>query len=112
MNSNEEVVKSIDFRNGLNYVLVGSEFKDSRDVFDIKATKIGTINFMPNGKSFYNKGLNRITKYVDGFVFEPIKDLEIDCSTFKHIARYVYDLNEKLKELQIKEQQQMREKGK
>ena len=107
MNSNEEVVKTIDFRNGLNYVLVGSDFKDSRDVFDVFVNKLGTINFMANGKPYYNKGLNRITKYIDGFVFEPIKDLAIPCSTFKNIARYVYELNEKLKELQI---QQLREK--
>jgi len=103
MNSNEEVVKTIDFRNGLNYVLVGSDFKDSRDVFDVFVNKLGTINFMVKGKPQYNKDLKRITKYVDGFVFEPIKDLAIPCLTFKHIARYVYELNTQLKELREKE---------
>ena len=89
----------VQYVNGIMYVRVGNNFTDSINVYDGKNVeqKLGVINFMVKGKAIVNKRTGMMFM-VDGFVFEPQSNVQIDCTTFKHIARYVYDLNEQFKE--------------
>ena len=86
---------------GCIYMRIGDNFTDSTNVYDGKNTselvKLGVINFVTKGKPILNK-YTGVMKYVDGFVFNPEPNTVIECATFKHIARYVYDLNEQFKE--------------
>ena len=87
-------------KNGVIYMRLSNNFTDSINVYDGNNPEIkyGVINFVKKGKPVYNPKYRVVTRNVDGFVFEPEPLVEIQCSTFKHIARYVYDLNEQFKE--------------
>ena len=94
----------VTYQNGVTYMRVGNNFADSINVYDGKnmsegnVSRLGVINFVKKGKPIINRATQSIMYYVDAFVFEPQSETEIPCNTFKHIARYVYDLNQQLKE--------------
>ena len=79
---------------------MSNHFTDTTNVYDgcNPSIKLGMIVFKEKGKPVTNNYDMSRMKYVDGFVFEPTPNLEIKCNLYKHIARYVYDLNEQFKE--------------
>lgn len=89
-------------KNGIIYMRLSNNFTDSINVYDgnfkDEMVKLGVINFVKKGKPVYNPKYRVVTRNVDGFVFEAEPQVEIQCNMFKHIARYVYDLNEQFKE--------------
>ena len=92
-------------KNGVIYMRLSNNFTDSINVYDNSKkgmeenglVKLGVINFVKKGKAIINRVTGSVGWYVDGFVFEPEPQTVIECNTFKHIARYVYDLNQQLK---------------
>jgi hypothetical protein len=92
-------------KNGVIYMRLSNNFTDSINVYDNSKkgmeenglVKLGVINFVKKGKPIINKVIGGVAFYMDGFVFEPEPQTVIECKTFKHIARYVYDLNQQLK---------------
>jgi len=87
------------YLNGITYIRLSNNFTDSINVYDGNNPEIkyGVINFVKKGKAIINRVTGGVGWYVDGFVFEPEPQTVIECKTFKHIARYVYDLNQQLK---------------
>lgn len=94
------------YLNGVTYIRLSNNFTDSINVYDNSKkgmeenglVKLGVINFVKKGKAIINRVTGGVAFYMDGFVFEPEPQTVIECKTFKHIARYVYDLNQQLKE--------------
>ena len=89
----------VTYQNGVTYIRLSNNFTDSINVYDGNNPEIkyGVINFVKKGKPIINRATQSIMYYVDAFVFEPQSETVIPCNTFKHIARYVYDLNQQLK---------------
>ena len=95
----------VTYQNGVTYIRLSNNFTDSINVYDNSKkgmqenglVKLGVINFVKKGKAIINKVTGSVGWYVDGFIFEPEPQTVIECKTFKHIARYVYDLNQQLK---------------
>lgn len=94
----------VNYVNGVTYIRLSNNFTDSINVYDGKSMgedgliKLGVINFVKKGKAVIGRATQGVAYYIDGFVFEPEPQVVIQCSMFKHIARYVYDLNQQLKE--------------
>lgn len=94
----------VNYVNGVTYIRLSNNFTDSINVYDGKSMgedgliKLGVINFVKKGKAVIGKVTQDVAYYIDGFVFEAEPQVVIQCNMFKHIARYVYDLNQQLKE--------------
>ena len=86
-------------KRGINYLSIGNSFTDTRNVYDIKMQKIGMILFIKGGKPVYNGFKHIVSRYTDGFKFEPESGVKIQCKDYQNIAKYVYGLNEKYKEM-------------
>lgn len=91
--------EKVQYENGIMYVRVGDNFSDSVNVYDGRdmSVKLGTINFMRNGKKRFNHRGQSFME--DGFVFEAVKDVVIMTKDYQHIARYIYKMNNILYEV-------------
>lgn len=87
------------YENGIMYLRVGDNFNDSVNVYDGRdmATKLGTINFIRNGKKRFNHRGQSFME--DGFVFEPTQNVVIMTKDYQHIARFIYRMNNTLYEI-------------
>lgn len=86
-------------KNGINYMSVGTSFTDARNVYLEDMTKLGMIIFVEKQKPVYDGYRHKVSRYTDGFIFEPIGNMSIKCNDFKNIAKHVYQLNEQFKEM-------------
>ncbi len=98
-----ELTEKAIYKNGISYVRLGDDFKDSRNVYvGNPPERVGSIIFVLGKKPVYDGHNHRIRRYVDGFVFEIENEVSISCNDFKKIAKHVYDLNQHYKEMKNK----------
>jgi len=93
-----------EYKQGISYVGMGEGFTDPIHVYVGKDTpiKVGIIIFVEKKKKVYNGYKHEVSRYTDGFIFEIEGGVSVECNDYKNIAKYVYGLNEKYKEMKKK----------